>query len=54
MNELGDFYSFIIIGQCIIEQEQFIKNICTLQIQFIRSCPFLSVFNSYAEKEPAT
>lgn len=42
------------IGWRIIMQEQHFKNIYAMQIQFIRSCPFLSVFHSYAEKELAT
>lgn len=37
----------------IIKQEQRFENIRILQIQFTRSCPFLSVFHSYAEKELA-
>ena len=37
----------------IIKKEQHFKNICILQIQFTKSCPFLSVFHSYAKKEPA-
>jgi hypothetical protein len=53
MNDLGDFYSSIKIGQRIIKQEQRFKSICILQIQFTKSCPFLSAFQSYAEKEPA-
>lgn len=53
MNDLGDFCSSIKIGRRIIKQEQHFKNIYAMQIQFIRSCPFLSAFHSYAEKEPA-
>lgn len=41
------------ISRRIIKKLQRFENICILQIQFTRSCPFLSVFHSYAEKELA-
>jgi len=53
MNELSDLYSSIKIGWRTIKQEQRFENIRILQFQFNRSCPFLSAFHSYAEKEPA-
>ena len=53
MNNLGDFCSSVKFGRRILKQEQRFKNIRILQIQFTRSCPFLSAFHSYAEKELA-
>jgi len=41
------------IDRRILKQEQRFKNFCILQIQFTRSCPFLSAFYSYVEKELA-
>lgn len=41
------------IGRRIIKQEQHFNYICAMQIQFTRSCPFLSAFYSNTEKELA-